>query len=47
MNQEDPLKELFETLLENKNERFIINMIIRGKSVDEVIELLLEKYEGE
>jgi len=47
MNQEDPLKELFETLLENKNERFIINMIINGKSVDEVIESLLEKYEGE
>lgn len=42
MSKDDPLLELFDTLIEDELENKIMRFIIQGKSEDEILKQLLE-----
>jgi len=46
MVKKDPLKELFDSLLDDEADKEIIRMIIKGKKSDEIIDSLLNNKDG-
>ena len=43
----DPLRELFDSILDDETERKIMKMIIDGKTTDEIIDNLLGISKGD
>lgn len=48
MAEQDPMRMMFDSLIDDKTEKQIMKMIIDGKRADEIIDILLGvKPEGE
>lgn len=48
MEQQDPLREMFDSIIDDKIEKRIMKLIIDGKRADEIIDLFLGiNLEGE
>ena len=42
MHEKDAVRELFNSLIDDETEKKIMNLIVDGKSSDEIIDYLLE-----
>jgi DNA-binding CsgD family transcriptional regulator len=48
MVEQDPMREMFNSIIDDKTEKKIMKMIIEGKRADEIIDILLGiNLEGE